>query len=178
MRTAIKQLSQTKPYTNRSLNGYGIRGIVNNFFDSFLINRNQYVAINNTNPSLNSIGVSRGSVLGLLHSFLLYVNDIPYNVDCTPRLFADDTCLLMVAPSINTLQNQFKSELNNICNWISASCITLNSKKSQLLIIVPKLKFPNVALNIQSPVGEIKIVYKAKYLGIIFDNLRIKLSRA
>ena len=104
LRTAIKQLSQSKPYANRSLNGYGIREIVNNFFDSFLTNRNQYAAINNTNPSLNSIniGVSRGSNLGPLNSFLLYVNDIPYNVDCT-RLFADDTCLLMVALSINTL---------------------------------------------------------------------------
>ena len=76
----------------------------------------------------------------------------------------------MGAPSINILENQVKDELNNICNWISANNITLNSKTSQILIISPNLKSLIVVLNIQSPAGEIKTVYKAKYLGIIFDN--------
>ena len=76
----------------------------------------------------------------------------------------------MGAPSINILENQLKDELNNICNWISANNLTLNLKKSQLLVISPNLKSSNVVLNIQSPAGEIKTVYKAKYLGIIFDN--------
>ena len=76
----------------------------------------------------------------------------------------------MGAPSINILENQLNDDLNNICNCISANNLTLNSKKSQLLIISPNLKFSNVVLNIQSPAGEIKTVYKAKYLGIIFDN--------
>ena len=38
------------------------------------------------------------------------------------------------------------------------------------MIISPNLKFSNVVSNIQSPTGETKTVYKAKYLGIIFDN--------
>ena len=76
----------------------------------------------------------------------------------------------MGAPSINILENQLKDELNNICNWVSANNLTPNSKKSQLLLISPNLKSSNVALNIQSPAGEIKTVYKAKYSGIIFDN--------
>ena len=76
----------------------------------------------------------------------------------------------MGAPSITVLENQLKNDLNNICNWISANNLTLNSKKAQLLIIAPNLKFSNVVLNIQSPAGEIKTVFKAKYLGILFDN--------
>ena len=76
----------------------------------------------------------------------------------------------MGAPLINILENQLKEELNNICNWISANNLTLNLKKSQILIISPNLKSSNVDLNIQNPAGEIKTVYKAKYLGIIFDN--------
>ena len=76
----------------------------------------------------------------------------------------------MGTPSINILENQLKDELNNICNWISANNITLNFKKLQILIISRNLKSSNVALNIQSSAGEIKTVYKAKYLGIILDN--------
>ena len=45
------------------LEHYGIRGIVNNFFGSFLTNRNQYVTINNTNSSLKSIDIGVGSRL-------------------------------------------------------------------------------------------------------------------
>ena len=107
------------------LEHYGIREIVNNFFGSFLTNRNQYV--NNTNSSLKSIdiGVPQGSILGPL-LFLIYINDIPNSVKCTPRLFADDTCLLMGAPSTTILKTQLKDDLNNICNWISANNLTLN----------------------------------------------------
>ena len=76
----------------------------------------------------------------------------------------------MGAPSTTILETQLKDDLNNICNWISANNLTLNSKKSQLLIIAPNFKFSNVVLNIQSPAGEIKTVFKAKYLGILFDN--------
>ena len=104
-----------------------------------LTNRNQFVTINNTNSFLKfiDIGVSQGSVLGTL-LFLLYINDNPNSVNCTPRLFADDTCLVMGAPPINILENQLKDELNNVCNWISANDLTLSSKKLQILIISPK----------------------------------------
>ena len=146
------------------LEHYGIRGIVNNFFGSFLSNRNQYVRINKTNSSLKSIdiGVPQGSIFDLL-LFLIYINDIPNSFKCTPHLFADDTCLLMGAPSITILENQLNDDLN-ICNWISANNLTLNSKKSQLLIIAPNLKFSNAVLNIQSPAGKNKTVFKAKYM--------------
>ena len=98
------------------------------------------------------------------------MHNIPNSVKCTSRLFADDTCLLMGAPSTTILETQLNDNLNNICNCISANNLTLNSKKSQLLIIAPNLKFSNVVLNIQSPAGEIKTVFKAKYLEILFDN--------
>ena len=122
------------------LEHYEIRGILNNFFGSCLTNRNQYVTINNSNSSLKSIdiGVPLGSILRSL-LFLQYISDIPNSVICAPRLFADDTCLLMGAPSINILENQLKDELNNICNWISANNLTLNLKKLQILIILRKV---------------------------------------
>ena len=43
---------------------------------------------------------------------------------------------MMGASSTTILENQLKDDLN-ICNWISANNLMLNSKKLQLLIIAP-----------------------------------------
>ena len=86
--------------------------------------------------------------IGASFSTVLYINDIPNSVNCTTHLFADDTCLLVGAPSINILENQLKDELNNIYNWISVNNLALNSKKLQIIIIFPNLKSSNFVLNI------------------------------
>ena len=56
------------------LNHYGIRGVSNDWFKSYLSNRHQYVCINGYESGLAAIncGVLQGSVLGPL-LFLLYM---------------------------------------------------------------------------------------------------------
>ena len=59
------------------LNHYGICGVLNDWFKSYLSNQNQYVSINGYESGLATIncGVPWGSVLGFL-LLLLYINDL------------------------------------------------------------------------------------------------------
>ena len=84
------------------LNHYGICGVSNDWFKSYLSNHNQYVSINGYESGLAAIncGVPQGSVLGPL-LFLLYINDLNQAIKfCKVPHFADDTNLLSLSNSI------------------------------------------------------------------------------
>ena len=97
---------------------YGIRGVTNDWFKSYLSNRNQYVSINGFDSGLTSIncGVSQGSVLGPL-LFLLYINDLNQTIKfCKVHHFADDTNLLCLSNSIKKLNKLVNTDLKHLVN--------------------------------------------------------------
>ena len=56
------------------LNHFGVRGIANHWFWSYLSHRTQFVYINGFNSDYKTVkyGVPQGSVLGLLHFLIFY----------------------------------------------------------------------------------------------------------
>ena len=88
------------------LHHYGIRGIVHEWFTSYLANQTQTTHIDNDHiSSKNSVtGAPQGSVLGP-SLFLIYINDIYL---CSNKLgfylFADDTNLLYPDNDLKTLE--------------------------------------------------------------------------
>ena len=114
---------------------YGIRGIAYKLIQSYLNNRSQFVNINKFSKMLIiKHGVPQGSNLSPL-LFLIYINDFPYALSCHTTLFADDTCFLIQAKNVSTLQKQCNNELSKVQQWMNCNKLTLNPNKTQVLVI-------------------------------------------
>ena len=113
--------------------------------------------------------VPQGSVLGPL-LFLLYINDLGNSCDSTPRLFADDTCVIAEGTSPAQLEQQLYHELKRIAAWINASNLTINPLKTYALVISPFTDLDSPTLNLFYNHHRIDVVRTVKYLDIISDN--------
>ena len=157
---------------------YGVRGIVNDWFSSYLINRVQTTQIgSHVSEKQNTLcGVPQGSVLGPL-LFLIYVNDI-YKASNTLEffLFVDDTNLLYANKNLRSLETVMNDELLKIVDWLTANKLSLNVKKTNYIIFDPYQKRLNYDVNIKILDSRVNKYFNlerkeyVKYLGVMIDN--------
>ena len=154
------------------LSYYGIRGIPNQWFKSYLSNRKQYVSINGYNSDTMNIkhGVPQGSVLGPL-LFLIYINDLykclAYS---TAYHFADDTNLLVVSKTQKQIQKCINIDLKLLHKWLIANKISLNCAKTELILFSGSTDDTNFDYNVKINGHNLTPTNKLKYLGVIIDN--------
>ena len=149
------------------LNHYGIRGVSND-----LSNRSQYVSINGYDSGLAAIncGVPQGSVLGPL-LFLLYINDLNQAIKfCKVHHFADDTNLLCLGNSIKKLNKLVNADLKHLVNWLNANKISLNVKKTEMVIFKSKQKKFEGDLKVKLSGKRLYPTESVKYLGVKIDT--------
>ena len=86
------------------LHGYGIQGKTHEWIRDFLSNRQQRVVVNGVYSDWVPVtsGIPQGSVLGPV-LFLVYINDLPDELNCLKKLFADDG---KVYSPIRNIQNE------------------------------------------------------------------------
>ena len=160
------------------LSHYGICGVSNDWFESYLSNRSQYVSVNGYDSCLAAIncGVPQGSVLVPL-LFLLYINDLNQaRKFCKAHHFADDTNLLC------------NSDLKGLVDWLNANKISLNVKKPEIVIFKSKQKKFEGDLKIMLSGKRLYPTESVKYLGVKIDtnlssqyhvnDLSVKLNKA
>ena len=160
------------------LNYYGFRGIINQWFLSYLTNRTQTTEIDSyvSNKLVVSCGIPLGSALGPL-LFLLYVNDIQ---NCSDKfkffLFADDTNVLYAHKDLKAPESIVNAELHNLYNWLTSNKLILNINKSNFVIFRPYQKqlsyMPQINIfdNGKNKVVTLQQKNYRKYLVLLIDE--------
>ena len=155
----------------RKMEYYGIRGIANKWFKSYLSNRQQFVSINGFNSEKQAMnyGVPQGSVLGPL-LFLIYINDLHKSIKYSKiHHFADDTNLLVVGKTLKSIQKQMNIDLKLLCKWLRANKISLNASKTELVIFRDPKKKTTHELKIKIGGKKLYPCKSVKYLGVFID---------
>ena len=176
----------------RKLHFYGIRGIAHAWFRSYLENRKQCVEYSGNHYGIYrspwkvcARGVPQGSILGPL-LFLIYINDLPRNIDDSNAvLFADDTTLTVLEQCGISLEISANRIFKRANDWFAANGLKLNTGKTQVIQFGTKRVNTNLKIN---GAEEISNCQSAKFLGVEIDqnlnwkahvkNLQTKLSSA
>lgn len=101
------------------------------FFENFLLNRKQFVALEGVNSLLLPVssGVPQGSVLGPL-LFSVYINDIfDLRLNSFLNLYADDIKMFGVAG------DALQKDIDTLCVYFTANSLLVNLKKTFALSV-------------------------------------------
>ena len=151
------------------LEHYGVRGIGQNWFSSYLKGRSQYVHVNNKNSGVSEMkyGVPQGSILGPI-LFIIYSNDMAL-IDGTAKFicFADDSNVIISADSFQELDRAVNKILAAIQQWVTQNGLKLNIGKTKYMLFSNKRKS---AIRLYLNGIEIKESSHEKFLGVIMDS--------
>ena len=146
------------------------------WFRSYLVNRKQSTRLNGvlSDPLLMNSGVPQGSILGPL-LFICYINDLPNCLhDGSAYIYADDTAILVKGASVTDINEKLESELINVCKWFDANKMSVNSAKTNTMLLCgSRSKHRGGIIDLTAPGNNnvnLEQVSHTKYLGVEIDE--------
>lgn len=151
------------------LEKYGIRGLPHQLLRSYLSDRCQYTLIDGQKSSLLPIccGVPQGSVLGPF-LFTTFINDLPNITIMDATLFADDACFSIGHTQLDVMEQIVNRELAEISEWFVQNKLSLNTEKTNFMLIHKKTHIPDITLQLNGT--DLKKKEQIKYLGVTIDQ--------
>jgi hypothetical protein len=168
------------------LEKYGVRGLPHKLLRSYLSDRCQYTVIDGQKSSLLPIrcGVPQGSVLGPF-LFTVFINDLPNTTNMDATLFADDACFSIGHSQPDVMERVVNRELVGISEWFVENKLSLNTEKTNFMLIHRKTQPADVTLLLNGT--QLKKNDQIRYLGVTIDekltwkahirNLTLKLNK-
>jgi hypothetical protein len=145
------------------------------WMSSYLENRKQRTVVCKNNVKCNSqwesikAGVPQGSILGPL-LFLLYINDLPNNINSKLILFADDTTVILKANSLDQLEFKVNQCFMELSDWFKCNGLKLNQGKTQLVNFRTFQARDGFDKEVIFQGQEVSTLENAKFLGIHLDS--------
>ena len=151
---------------------YGIRNDTLQWISAWLSGRTQKVVLDGvcSDPALVLSGVPQGSVLGPI-LFLIFINDLPDNINSTVRLFADD-CVLYRNIRGSEDQQLLQDDLEKLALWEEAWLMKFNVAKCHSMRVTKHPAHKQIVHGYLLHNQILENVSSAKYLGVqITDDL-------
>ncbi|KAG6440382.1 hypothetical protein O3G_MSEX001260 [Manduca sexta] len=161
------------------LERYGIRGKGLELLSSYLSDRHQCTKTTNINiynkletkyrSKFRNIkyGVPQGSVLGPL-LFLVYINDLPNNINHPTVLFADDSTIVIKYDKNYKYEDEINNTLEQSIEWLEQNNLRINLEKTQFMQFSQRQITQQ--LNIKYNRVTINETNATKFLGLIIDS--------
>ena len=156
----------------KKLEWLGLRGLVNEWFESYLSDRKMFVEINSHSSAVKclNIGLPQGAVTSPW-LFSLYINDMHRASEKLKFVhFADDTTVYMSRSDLNQLCVDVSAELERVEEWMRVNRLSLNDEKTSFMLFTHS-PVNRADLVIEISGRRVQNVRLAKCLGMIVDDL-------
>lgn len=154
------------------LDHYGIRGIANDWFKSYLCDRKQSVCIGGklSTELVLKYSVPQGSILGPL-LFVIYINDIP-NISKFAKfiLYADDANIIITGDNFCEIMSLFEELAQNLVKWVGVNGLALNLKKTNYMIFSRARNLDTGQFNPRIAGTLIEHKRETCFLGVLMDD--------